>query len=129
MGARRAPFAQPCRPRKPPRLVGLDLSATLLRGHPPRSCGPSLPNCPVAGPAGDSFDAADAPDLLAKVVDAVTVDPWDAPLVALPDPRLPHRAASTRPSSPPRRPRAMPIPLFVTKRGALLVARRHAVGR
>jgi SAM-dependent methyltransferase len=74
-----------------------------------------------------SFDAEDAPGLLARVFDSVTVFAWDAPLVTLPD------AAAIRHYLIGRQVRAeiavvaadeLPTPLSVTKRGALIVAGR-----
>ena len=76
-----------------------------------------------------TFDAEDAPALLAQVFADVTVHPWDAPLVTLPSPaairdyllgrQAPVEAADAAAH-------ALPVPLRVTKRGALLVARRPA---
>lgn len=73
-----------------------------------------------------TFDAEDAPELLAQVFHEITVHHWDAPLVTLPSadairdyvvgrqaPRSVAEAAA----------RAFPAPLRVTKRGALFVAR------
>jgi len=54
-----------------------------------------------------SFDAEDAPRLLAQVFAAVTVYPWDAPLVTLPTSaaiRTTSSAGKHRPRSPTRRP-------------------------
>jgi SAM-dependent methyltransferase len=74
-----------------------------------------------------SFDAEDAPGLLARVFDSVAVFAWDAPLVTLPD------AAAIRHYLIGRQVRAeiavaaadeLPTPLSVTKRGALIVAGR-----
>jgi SAM-dependent methyltransferase len=74
-----------------------------------------------------SFDAEDAPGLLARVVDSMAVFAWDAPLVTLPD------AAAIRRYLIGRQVRAeiavaaadeLPTPLSVTKRGALIVAGR-----
>ena len=74
-----------------------------------------------------SFDAEDAPGLLARVFDSVAVFAWDAPLVTLPD------AAAIRHYLIGRQVRAeiavaaadeLPTPLGVTKRGALIVAGR-----
>ena len=74
-----------------------------------------------------SFDAEDAPGLLARVFDSVTVFAWDAPLVTLPD------AAAIRHYLIGRQVRTevavaaadeLPTPLSVTKRGALIVAGR-----
>jgi SAM-dependent methyltransferase len=73
------------------------------------------------------FDAEDAPGLLARVFDRVTVHRWDAPLITLPD------AAAIRDyllgrQAPAdvaiRAAREIPVPFTVTKRGALIVADR-----
>jgi SAM-dependent methyltransferase len=74
-----------------------------------------------------SFDAEDAPGLLARVFDSVTGFAWDAPLMTLPD------AAAIRHYLIGRQVRTeiataaadeLPTPLSVTKRGALIVAYR-----
>ncbi|WP_448608708.1 class I SAM-dependent methyltransferase [Geodermatophilus sp. URMC 60] len=74
-----------------------------------------------------SFDAEDAPGLLAEVFDPVAVFSWDAPLVTLPDAaavrdylvgrQVPAEVAVTAAHE-------LPTPLRVTKRGALIVAGR-----
>lgn len=78
-----------------------------------------------------TFDAEDAPGLLARVFDSVTVYPWDAPLVTLPSPasirdyllgrQVPAEVAAAAG-------REMPVPLRVTKRGALIVAGQSPYG-
>jgi SAM-dependent methyltransferase len=76
-----------------------------------------------------SFDADDAPGLLGRVFDSVTVHPWDAPLVTLPTPAairdylLGRQAAEVAAAAA----REVPVPLHVTKRGALIVAKRSMV--
>jgi SAM-dependent methyltransferase len=73
-----------------------------------------------------TFDAEDAPAILAEVFDEITVHAWDAPLVTLPgadairDYLLGRRAP---PAAADAAARALPAPLRVTKRGVLLVAR------
>lgn len=73
-----------------------------------------------------SFDAEDAPDLVRQVFDTVTVHRWDAPLVSLPsaaavrDYLLARQAPVTVADAAAR---DLPVPLTVTKRGALI----HAV--
>jgi hypothetical protein len=75
-----------------------------------------------------TFDAEDAPAILGLVFAEVTVHRWDAPLLTLPDaaavrdyllgrqaPRAAAEAAAAELSTPMR----------VTKRGAVLVGRRH----
>lgn len=74
-----------------------------------------------------SFDAEDAPGHIRRVFTAVTVYPWDAPLVTLPDAaaiydyligrQAPATVADTAA-------RELPVPLRVTKRGALILATR-----
>lgn len=72
-----------------------------------------------------SFDADEAPALVREIFDRVAVQPWDAPLVALPD------AAAVRdyllgrqaPAEAAERAAAeLRTPLRITKRGALLIA-------
>ncbi|TQC44569.1 hypothetical protein EEB14_36545 [Rhodococcus sp. WS4] len=68
-----------------------------------------------------SFDAEDAPDPLAKVFDAVTVDPWDAPLVTLPGPAAIRdylTGGKHRPRSPPRLPARCPFPFSLPNEAA-----------
>jgi hypothetical protein len=73
-----------------------------------------------------TFDAEDAPTLLAQVFAEVDVHPWDTRLVTLPtaaairDYLLGRRAPATAAEAAAR---ALPVPLEVTKRGAVLVAR------
>jgi SAM-dependent methyltransferase len=72
-----------------------------------------------------SFDAEEAPNLLAQVFDSVVVHPWDGPLVTLPTAsavrdyllgrQVPAAVADTAC-------REMSVPVCVTKRGALLRA-------
>jgi SAM-dependent methyltransferase len=74
-----------------------------------------------------SFDAEDAPALLGRVFGPVTVHPWDAPLVTLPDERAVRDYLLGRQAPAPvadRAARELPVPLSVTKRGALVVGRR-----
>jgi SAM-dependent methyltransferase len=73
------------------------------------------------------FDAEDAPGLVARVLGEVAVHRWDAPLVTLPDgpavrDYLLGRAAPAAAAE--RAARELPVPLPVTKRGALVVGRR-----
>jgi SAM-dependent methyltransferase len=73
-----------------------------------------------------SFDAEHAAGLLGRVFAEVIVHPWDAPLVTLPDAQavrdyLMGRQAPVAAAE--RAARVVPVPLRVTKRGALLVAR------
>jgi SAM-dependent methyltransferase len=166
-------------PPSGPRLIGLDVSATLLSAHPPpvvRADATHLPftngvfdavtavnvlyHLPepvlavrqarrVLRPGGQlmaatisrhdspeiaaywrrpttTFDAEDAAELLARVFDEITVHHWDAPLVTLPnadavrDYLIGRQAPRTVAEEAAR---ALPVPLRVTKRGALFVAR------
>lgn len=74
-----------------------------------------------------SFDAEDAPGLLAQVFDSVSVYTWDAPLITLPTPTairdyLLGRQAPANVADAASR--EMSVPLSVTKRGALINAGR-----
>lgn len=75
-----------------------------------------------------SFDAEDAPSLLAQVFDSVTVYPRDGPLVTLPtasavrDYLLGRQAPAAVAGTASRE---MSVPLCLTKRGALLRATRR----
>jgi len=93
----------------------------------------TLPSSAPTGPGpATSFDAEDAPGLLARVFDSVTVYPWDAPLVTLPSSaairdyligrQVPAKVADAAS-------RGMPVPLRVTKRGALILATRSQRGQ
>lgn len=75
-----------------------------------------------------TFDAEDAPAILALVFAEVTVHRWDAPLLTLPDAaavrdyllgRQAPRAAAAAAA------RELSTPLRVTKKGAVLVGRGH----
>ncbi|TWP49960.1 class I SAM-dependent methyltransferase [Lentzea tibetensis] len=164
------------------RLVGLDASMTLLRGHPePRVLGDAvalpfrdgvfdavtainvlyhLPDPAVAlreahrvlKPGGllvaatitrtdspefsayrvrvpSTFDAEEAPSIVESVFDAVAVDAWDAPYVTLPtretvrDYLLMRRVAA---EAAERAAAELPVPLTVTKRGALVMGTKAA---
>jgi SAM-dependent methyltransferase len=75
-----------------------------------------------------SFDAEDAPAQVVEVFGSVDVLPWDAPLLVLPHrdavrDYLLGRQASTEQAE--RAADALPTPLRVTKRGALLTATRR----
>lgn len=75
-----------------------------------------------------TFDAEEAPSIVASVFDSVTVETWDAPFVTLPTSdavrdyllarRVPVEAAS-------RAAAELAVPLSVTKRGALVLGRKH----
>jgi SAM-dependent methyltransferase len=163
------------------RLVGLDVSMTLLRAHPPPVVQADATRLPFALGAFDavaalnvlyhlpdpmlalqetrrvlragghllaatiarndspeltpywtrpptSFDAEDAPNLVAQVFDAVDVHSWDEPMVTLPAPTairdyLVGRQAPTEAAD--KAARELPVPLAVTKRGALILATKR----
>jgi SAM-dependent methyltransferase len=77
--------------------------------------------------ASTSFDAEEAPALVARVFREVAVHRGDAPLVTLPDGRAVRDHLLGRQAPPAVAERAaaeLPVPLTVTKRGALVVVRR-----
>lgn len=97
----------------------------LIAGAISRHDSPEL--AAVWRPAPTPFDAEDAPGIVASVFGPVTVHGWDAPLLTLPDSAAvadylrarfvpPERAAADA--------RRLPVPLPVTKRGALVVGRK-----
>jgi len=77
-------------------------------------------------PPVTNFDAEDAPAQIERVFDSVTVYPWDAPLVTLPDSAAVHDYLIGRqaPATVAAASRGLPAPLRVTKRGALILATR-----
>jgi len=77
-------------------------------------------------PPVTNFDAEDAPAQIGRVFDSVTVYPWDAPLVTLPDSAAVHDYLIGRqaPATVAAASRGLPAPLRVTKRGALSLATR-----
>lgn len=101
----------------------------LVAGTVARSDSPEL--APFWQPTPGTFDAEDAAGIVAGVFGAVTVEAWDAPLVTLPDRDAVRdylRARFVPPDDAGRLADAVaargPLPLPVTKRGALLLARR-----
>jgi SAM-dependent methyltransferase len=101
----------------------------LVAGTVARSDSPEL--APFWRPTPGTFDAEDAAGIVAGVFGAVTVEAWDAPLVTLPDRGAVRdylRARFVPPDDAGRLADAVaargPLPLPVTKRGALLLARR-----
>lgn len=103
---------------------GLFVAGTVARSDSPELA-------PFWRPAPATFDAEDAPRIVAAVFGAVTVDEWDAPLVTLPDRDAVRdylRARFVPADEAGRLADAVaargPLPLPVTKRGALLLARR-----
>jgi SAM-dependent methyltransferase len=100
----------------------------LVAGTVARSDSPEL--APFWRPTPGPFDAEDAPAVVASVFGAVTVEAWDAPLVTLPDRDAVRdylRARFVLPEEAGRIAAALAargrLPLTVTKRGALLLAR------
>jgi SAM-dependent methyltransferase len=101
----------------------------LVAGTVARSDSPEL--APFWRPTPGTFDAEDAAGIVAGVFGAVTVEAWDAPLVTLPDRDAVRdylRARFVPPDEAGRLAEALaargPLPLPVTKRGALLLATR-----
>jgi SAM-dependent methyltransferase len=78
-------------------------------------------------PPPASFDAENAPELVAAVFRQVRVEPWDAPLVRLPD-RAAVRdyliARFVAPEAAAAAAEQVATPITVTKRGTVLLARR-----
>jgi SAM-dependent methyltransferase len=86
---------------------------------------------PFWRPDRTPFDAEEAPDVVAEIFGSATTDRWDAPLVTLPDRDAVRdylRVRFVAPHEAERRADALaergPLPLRVTKRGALVLARR-----
>jgi SAM-dependent methyltransferase len=103
---------------------GLFVAGTVARSDSPELA-------PFWRAAPGTFDAEDAAGIVAGVFGAVTVDAWDAPLVTLPDRDAVRdylRARFVPPDEAARLADAIaergPLPLPVTKRGALLLSRR-----
>jgi SAM-dependent methyltransferase len=113
-----------CEARRVLRPDGIFVAGTVARSDSPELA-------PFWWPAPGTFDAEDGGGIVAGVFGAVTVEAWDAPLVTLPDRDAVRDYLRTRfvpPAESERIADALaargPLPLPVTKRGALLLARR-----
>jgi SAM-dependent methyltransferase len=99
---------------------GIFLAATASRHDSPELA-------PVWRPPPSSFDAEDGPGLVASVFARVEVERWDAPLIRLPDREAVRDYLVARFVAPQDATAAadrVATPLAVTKRGALISARR-----
>jgi SAM-dependent methyltransferase len=99
---------------------GLFAAATVARDD-----SPELASVGRAEPT--SFDAKEAPDIVASVFGPVDVDAWDAPLVRLPDRDAVRDYLVARfvpKDDAARRAAAVPVPLDVTKRGCVVYTHR-----
>jgi SAM-dependent methyltransferase len=103
---------------------GLFIAGTIARADSPELA-------PFWCPEPSPFDAEEAADVVADVFGSVRTEPWDAPLVTLPDRDAVRdylRARFVAPDEAGRLADAVtergPLPLRVTKRGALVMARR-----
>jgi SAM-dependent methyltransferase len=106
------------------RRGGLFVAGTVARSDSPELA-------PFWRPAPGTFDAEDAAGIVANVFGSVSTDAWDAQLITLPDRdsiRDYLRARLVPPDEAGRLADAIaergPLPLPVTKRGALVLARR-----
>jgi SAM-dependent methyltransferase len=102
------------------RSGGMFAAATVARDDSPELA-------PVWRAEPTSFDAEEAPGIVASVFGQVDVDAWDAPLVHLPDRAAVRDYLIARfvPSDEAtRRAAAVPVPVDVTKRGCVVYARR-----
>lgn len=98
---------------------GLFLAATVAHSDSPELA-------PVWRPPRTAFDAEDAPGLVRAVFDRVEVRRWDAPMVQLPDPPAVRDYLVARlmpPAEAEISARWVEVPMTVTKRGALILAR------
>lgn len=105
---------------------GLFVAGTISRADAPELA-------PFWRPTPTPFDAEDAPRLVAATFGNAEVEAWDAPLITLPDRDAVrdfllvrqverHRAQELADAVGARR----PLPLTLTKRGALVLARRES---
>lgn len=103
---------------------GLFVAGTISRADSPELA-------PFWRPAGTPFDTEDAPRLVADIFGSAETEHWDAPLTTLPDRdavrdflRVPFRAADDAERFADALADRGPLPLPLTKRGALILARR-----
>lgn len=103
---------------------GLFVAGTISRADSPELA-------PIWQPAPTPFDTEDAPGLVAAIFGSVEVQAWDAPLITLPDRDAVRdflRARFVPPDEAEKSADTLadrgPLPLRLTKRGALLLARR-----
>ena len=103
---------------------GLFVAGTISRADSPELA-------PIWRPERTPFDTEDAPALVAAIFGAAETEPWDAPLITLPDrPAIRDflRARFVPSDEAERLADALadrgPLPLPLTKRGALVLARR-----
>lgn len=104
---------------------GLFVAATISRDDSPELA-------EVWRPPRTTFDAEEAPALVGSVFGNVEVEPWDAPLVTLTSPETVRDYLVVRfvdPDTAARAARLVRTPLSVTKRGALVRARKTPRGR
>jgi SAM-dependent methyltransferase len=102
------------------RTGGLFAAATVARNDSPELA-------PVWRAERSSFDAEEAPEIVASVFGRVDVDAWDAPLVRLPDRDAVRDYLIARfvpRDDAARRAATVPVPVDVTKRGCVVYARR-----
>jgi SAM-dependent methyltransferase len=102
------------------RTGGLFVAATVARSDSPELA-------PVWRAEPSSFDAEEAPEIVASVFGRVDVDAWDAPLVRLPDHAAVREYLIARfvpRDDAARRAATVPVPVEVTKRGCVVYARR-----
>jgi SAM-dependent methyltransferase len=99
---------------------GLFIAGTVSRRDSPELAS-------VWRPSGSPFDAEDAPRLVASVFARVGTDPWDAPLITLPDQGAVRDFLIARfvpPADAAAAAAHIGTPLVVTKRGALVFGRK-----
>lgn len=113
--------------RRVRRTGGLFVAGTISRADSPELA-------PFWRPSPTPLDTEDAPELVAATFGSVQIEPWDAPLITLPDRDavrdflrarfVPAAEAETLADALADR---GPLPLPLTKRGALVLARKPAL--